>query len=164
MCLNFYQCLFSLPLSLHPSISPTFPNPVSLLPYYPPLPIFHPYPVAVSTSPCNSILFHLLFSLHIILPISSILILLRYISLHLFVPHPYPSPSSLHHFLPCPYHSLLSFIHIIKLHVFSHLGMLFTRHGGSYLPIQCLPNIVPATDKGRDTKSHNASIYKKKEE
>jgi hypothetical protein len=100
-------------LSLYPSISPTSPNLVSLLPYCPLLPIFPPYPVSVATSPCNSILFILLLSLYIISPISSILISRRSISLHLFIPHPYhsPLPPSLHHFLSCSYHSLLSFIH-----------------------------------------------------
>lgn len=165
MCLNFYQ--ISTPPSLSLSIYIFyFTQSCSLLPSSPLLNIFHPYPVSVSTSPINSILFYLPFSLYMVSPISSMPILLRSISLRLFILHPYPSPSpfSLHYFLSCPYHSLLSFIHITRFHLFSHLGMLFTRHGGSYLPIQCLPNIVPATDRGRDTKSHNASIYKKKEE
>jgi hypothetical protein len=40
----------------------------------------------------------------------------------------------------------------------THLGMLLTLHGGSYFPIQCLPNMVPATERGRETKSQMASI------
>lgn len=41
----------------------------------------------------------------------------------------------------------------------SYLGMLFTRHGGSYFPNQCLPNIVPATESGIETKSQIAIIF-----
>ncbi len=37
-------------------------------------------------------------------------------------------------------------------------GILFTRHGGSYLPIQCLPNIVPTTARGKATKAQMATI------
>jgi hypothetical protein len=38
------------------------------------------------------------------------------------------------------------------------LGMLFTRHGGSYLPIQCRPNMVPTTARGNATKVQMAII------
>ena len=37
-------------------------------------------------------------------------------------------------------------------------GILLTRQGGSYLPLQCLPNIVPATDNGIATNNQMAII------
>ena len=35
-------------------------------------------------------------------------------------------------------------------------GILLTRQGGSYLPLQCLPKMVPATDKGIATNNQMA--------
>lgn len=39
-----------------------------------------------------------------------------------------------------------------------YLGILLTLHGGSYLPIQCLPTTVPTMERGRDTNSQIAII------
>ena len=39
-------------------------------------------------------------------------------------------------------------------------GILLTRQGGSYLPLQCLPKMVPATDKGIATNNQMAIILK----
>mmetsp|Transcript_10094 Transcript_10094/g.9791 ORF Transcript_10094/g.9791 Transcript_10094/m.9791 type:complete len:80 (+) Transcript_10094:827-1066(+) len=40
------------------------------------------------------------------------------------------------------------------------LGILLTLHGGSYLPTQCRPKIVPHTDNGNATKIHMPNIFK----
>mmetsp|Transcript_947 Transcript_947/g.1585 ORF Transcript_947/g.1585 Transcript_947/m.1585 type:complete len:85 (+) Transcript_947:583-837(+) len=39
-------------------------------------------------------------------------------------------------------------------------GIEFTLQGGSYLPIQCLPKIVPTTAKGKATNAQIAIILK----
>ena len=39
-------------------------------------------------------------------------------------------------------------------------GILLTRQGGSYLPLQCLPKMVPATDNGMATNNQMAIILK----
>lgn len=38
-------------------------------------------------------------------------------------------------------------------------AILLTRHGLSDLPIQCLPKIVPTTDRGNETNIHIAIIF-----
>jgi hypothetical protein len=38
-------------------------------------------------------------------------------------------------------------------------GILFTRQGLSDLPIQCLPNIVPAIDSGKETEHQMTVIF-----